>query len=126
MSPSTAVRPLLLVLAVLGLLGTGGVEPVVRSGSTPAVSVPVVAAGTVARGAPSRRADSQAPGAVVRPGLATASTPTSGGAALAPPSAPTGAVHPEALLRHRAPAAPHLARAWSPRTGRAPPVTTGT
>lgn len=126
MSLVPAVRPLLLVLAVLGLLGTGGVEPTTRSGATPGVSVPAGAAGSVARGAPSQRADTQAPGVVVRPGLATASTPTSGGAALAPPAAPTVSAHPGGSSRDHAPTSPHLVRAWSPQAGRAPPVTTGT
>ena len=125
-APAALLRPLLLVVAVLGLLGTGGVELVARPGGASAVSVLAGATTTAALSTPLQRADAQAPGAVLRPGLAPTSTPTAGGPALPPPASVTVAPHLLTRPQGRPPTAPHLAAAWSSASGRAPPLTTGT
>ena len=129
------LRPLLLVVAVLGLLGSGGVE--LASGA-PAVSVLATAAGPAALRAPvalrapaaprgpSHGADSQAPGSVTRAGYALTSVPSSGGTDLPPAAGADVAMHLTADPPSRPPAAPLLAAVPDAAPGRAPPTTTGT
>ena len=129
---ATALRPLLLVVAVLGLLGSGGVELAPRATGTPTVSVLASAVGPAALRAPaaprgpSHGADSQAPGSVTRAGYALTSVPSSGGTDLPPAAGADLAMHLTADPPSRLPAAPLLAAVHDAAPGRAPPTTTGT
>ena len=129
---AVALRPLLLVVAVLGLLGSGGVELAPRTAGAPAVSVLASAAGPAASratpptGAPVHRADGQAPATVSRAGYAAMSVPSSGGSDLPPATGPLVALHLTAARQSRPPTAPHLGSAHDAAAGRAPPTTTGT
>ena len=141
---SGLLRPLLLVVGVLALLGTGGVEVAPRATGTPAVSVLASAAGPAALRAPAvlgaptalrapaaprgpvHGTDSQGPGSVSRAGYALTSVPSSGGADLPPAAGPSVAIHLTADPPSRPSAAPHLAADHDPAPGRAPPTTTGT
>ena len=136
---SLLLGPLLLVVAVLGLLGSGGVEPAPRATGARVVSVLASAAVPTAqrtapgqrtapaqRTAPVHRADSQAPGTVTRAGYAVTSVPSSGGSDLPPGAGPHLVTPPLPGAQSRRPGAPHLAAGHDAAAGRAPPTTTGT
>ena len=129
---AVALRPVLLVVAVLGLLGSGGVELTPRTAGVPAVSVLASSAGpatpraTPATGAPVHRADGQAPATATRPGAALTSVPSPGGGDLPPATGPHVATHLTAAPQSRPPTAPHLGSGHDAAAGRAPPTTTGT
>ena len=129
---AAALRPVLLVVAVLGLLGSGGVELTSRTAGAPAVSVLASATGpatpraTPATGAPVQRADGQAPATDTRPGAGLTSVPGPGGGDLPPATGPHVATRLTAAPQSRPPTAPHLGSGHAAAAGRAPPTTTGT
>lgn len=117
------LRAVLLVVAALTMVLTGGVEPAPRS-TTPTVAIAV---GSVSRApGPASRTDSGTPVSVLRAGLAATSAPTPAGGALAPGAGPLVAPHLVSVALGRPPTSPLLPVPHGAPDGRAPPVTTGT
>ncbi|MBC7372530.1 MAG: hypothetical protein H7323_00875 [Frankiales bacterium] len=124
-----AIRPLLLVVvATLALLGTGGVELAPRPATPVAVTVAAAASATTASRptVPAARTDGSVPRAVLRAAVPVAAVPTVGGAALPPERAPHVAPHLVSAPQARPPTSPDLAAPRGGIHGRAPPTTTGT
>ncbi len=122
------LRPLLLLVAALALVGTGGVELAPRAAPPAVVTVATAASTTAASrpAAPSARTDGSVPGPVLRAALSVAAAPTVGGAALPPGRTPHVAPHLVSTPQTRPPTSPDLAAPRGGIDGRAPPVTTGT